>query len=253
MRKILLSLSLVTSILLAEADNANTLLNTAVNDIVFLNNYSKENLQKLSQNEEFLKEFTQKVNNYENEVSQFTHTQIEAFSSKEEAKNALENMEKLSYESVALAKIAAYLASHHADNANQSYNNTLTTLTKTTLRLSDDIGKMADRIGEMADRIGVMADRIIKTQQIQSNNYQETLKLSQYTLTLLSQNKNQTQNMIVEQSANLNSAVHKAAPAPTQQSNITPAIQQAPAQSQTPTPTQTPTQAPTPPVQTPHR
>lgn len=49
------------------------------------------------------------------------------------------------------------------------------------LQLSDDIGAMADRIGEMADKIlvmadniGLMADRILITQELQSQNLQQT-------------------------------------------------------------------------------
>ncbi|NPA65552.1 MAG: hypothetical protein GXO11_01585 [Epsilonproteobacteria bacterium] len=220
MKKLILSLSLVTSILLGATDNGNTLLNTAVDDIVYLNNYSKENLQTLSENESFLQDFVQKVNRYEKEINQFTQQSINQFQSKEEAKNALNSVEKLSYQNVALAKIAAYLASHQADNANESYNNTLKTLTQTTLRLSDDIGKMADRIGEMANRIGVMADRIIETQRIQSKNYQATLQLAQYTINQITKNTTHTQTMIVEQSSQMNSAVHKITPSPSTQQTL---------------------------------
>ena len=48
-------------------------------------------------------------------------------------------------------------------------NTSMTTLTKTVLSLSDDIGTMADRILVMSDNIGIMADRIVTTEQLMAD------------------------------------------------------------------------------------
>ena len=65
------------------------------------------------------------------------------------------------------------------------------------LQLSDDIGTMADRIGEMSDKIlimsdniGLMADRILVSQELQSQNIEQTsqfvLQTQNNALTLVS-------------------------------------------------------------------
>ncbi len=184
MKKFIVGFSIMTATLLMGNETAamEQLLNIAVEDAVWLNNYSKEHLEELGEDESTLAEFTKKVEEYERKVSAFSEQKANEFTSTQEALKALEDIEKLSSQGVVLAKITLYLASHHADDASDSYNETLKTLTQTTLRLSDDIGVMADRIGEMADRIGVMADRILETQRIQSENYQATLKLAQMTM-----------------------------------------------------------------------
>ena len=119
----------------------------------------------------------------------------------------------LSSQSVVLAKTVAYLASHQADNANASYNNTIQTASKTILRLSDDIGVMADRILLMAKEIGIMADRIVQTQEIQSKNLIATQKLAQYAMTLtdeqLTATKQNVQNSINTGMSNMNMNVNQ--------------------------------------------
>ncbi len=84
---------------------------------------------------------------------------------------------QLSQLSVNLARGIERLASRAEADSSEQYRNTLETMVRAMLRLSDDIGVMADRIlfteeqiGIMADRIGEMADRILETQRIQNEN-----------------------------------------------------------------------------------
>jgi len=189
MKKTLLSLSILASTLLFGADSTYTeFLDSAIQDTTELHNYSKAEMATMLQSDTALQEYTKKLNAYEAKVSTFLQEKTqESFSSKEDAQQALNELEKLSTQNVVLAKTVAYLASHQADNANQSYNNTIQTTSKTILRLSDDIGVMADRILLMAKEIGVMADRIVKTQEIQSANMVATQKLAKYAMALTDQ------------------------------------------------------------------
>jgi len=205
MKKIIIGLSLTTSLLLFGADETTTMgfLDTAVADSYELHDYSKKRLEDLSQSDAALQEYLTKLQSYETTLNEYA-TKIEnaQFQNQEEAKEALESIEKLSGEVVALAKIGAYLSSHQADNANDSYIATLNSTNTTILRLSDDIGVMADRILLMAGEIGIMADRILETQRIQSTNLATTQKLVAYSMELTA---NQTANSTQSANANINS------------------------------------------------
>ncbi|MBA1432007.1 MAG: hypothetical protein FAF04_00070 [Epsilonproteobacteria bacterium] len=198
MKKTLLGISLMASTLLFAAESTYTqFLNTAVEDIYDIHNYSKTKMSDLAQSDKALQEYNSKLNKYEAEVSLFLkENNINNFTSKDDANKALDELDKLSIQNVQLAKTVAYLASHHADNANESYNNTLKETSKTILRLSDDIGVMADRILLMAKEIGIMADRIIKTQEIQSQNLAATQKLTHYAMTLTDAQVTATRNNV---------------------------------------------------------
>ncbi|WP_457749221.1 hypothetical protein [Sulfurimonas sp.] len=188
MKKIIIRLSLIASTILFGATQSYTtqFLDTTVQDAYDIHNtFQSKTLQ----------EYTQEVAHLEEKISNYLQTQTGKFSSKEDAQKALDDVERLSTQITILAKTTAYLASHQTDNANESYNNTIQTTSQTILRLSDDIGTMADRIGVMADRIGVMADRIIKTQEIQSANYNATLKLAKYAMNVSNTQVNSTRNL----------------------------------------------------------
>ncbi len=189
MKKTLLGLSFIASTLLFGAESTYTqFLDTAVEDIYDIHNYSKTHMSAMAQDDKALQEYSTQLNKYEADVSLFLQQNAkESFSSKDDAEKALDELNKLSTQNVQLAKTMAYLASHHADNMNESYNNTLQETSKTILRLSDDIGVMADRILLMAKEIGIMADRIVETQEIQSQNLAATQKLTKYAMTLTNQ------------------------------------------------------------------
>lgn len=194
MKKTLLSISLIASTLLFGADNSTTtkFLDTAVEDVYDVHNSLKSKMDTLLNGDADLKEYSQEITAIESKISSFLENQANEFSSKEDAQKALDDLVQLSTQTTVLAKTMAYLASHQADNSNESYNNTIENTSKTILRLSDDIGVMADRIGEMADRIGVMADRIVKTQEIQSKNYNATLQLTKYAMNSISAQNSST-------------------------------------------------------------
>ena len=195
--KKLLSLSILASTLLFGAQEYTQFLNSAVKDAYDIHNYSRNNLEKISQSDSELALYSKKLEAYEKKIATFLENQPkESFASKEDAQKALDELENLSSKSVVLAKTVAYLASHQADNTNESYNNTIQTTSKTILRLSDDIGVMADRILLMAKEIGLMADKIVKTQEIQSKNLIATQKLAQYAMTLTNGQTTQTQQHI---------------------------------------------------------
>ena len=175
MKKAILGLSLLTAVLFAS--ESATGLDMLVNDAKTINTTAMSFLDVLSKSQTKLSEYETKVNNYSDAVAKFTQQQTQSFSSKEEALQAMNSIEELSSQSVVMAKEIAYLSAHEADNASDDYKATLQTLSKTTLRLSDDIGTMSDRILKMADKIGVMADRIVKTQEIQSRNLHATIAL----------------------------------------------------------------------------
>jgi len=214
MKKTLIGLSLMASTLLFGAETYTQFLNTAVEDAYDIHNYSKAKMEQLAQSDSELKTYTKKLEAYEAKISNFLESQAkESFNSKEDAQQALNELEMLSSQSVVLAKTVAYLASHQADNANASYNNTIQTASKTILRLSDDIGVMADRILLMAKEIGIMADRIVQTQEIQSKNLIATQKLAQYAMTLtdeqLTATKQNVQNSINTGMSNMNMNVNQ--------------------------------------------
>ncbi|QOP44801.1 hypothetical protein [Sulfurimonas paralvinellae] len=175
MKKTILSLSLLATLMFgSEYTDSLQLLN---DDAKALNSYAMSSLDTLSTSQTALQEYKNKVDAYADAVANFSQKKAEDFSSKEDAQKALDTLEELSAQSVVLAKDLAYLSSHQADNASKDYEDTLASLSQTTLRLSDDIGKMSDRILVMADKIGVMADRIVETQKIQSKNLNATTML----------------------------------------------------------------------------
>ncbi|SFV62750.1 hypothetical protein MNB_SM-6-641 [hydrothermal vent metagenome] len=186
MKKIILGISVISATLLFASESTYTqFLDTAVEDIYDIHNYSKTKMSEIAQSDKVLQEYNNKLNKYETDVSLFLkENNTNSFTSKDDANKALDELDKLSIENVQLAKTVAYLASHHADNVSENYNTTLKETSKTILRLSDDIGVMADRILLMAKEIGIMADRILKTQEIQSQNLAATQKLTHYAMTL---------------------------------------------------------------------
>ncbi len=198
MKKTLFGLSFIASTLLFGAESTYTqFLDTAIEDIYDIHNFSKANMSAMAQDDKALQEYSAQLNKYEADVSLFLQQNAqESFSSKDDANKALDDLNKLSTQNVQLAKTMAYLASHHADNINESYNNTLQETSKTILRLSDDIGVMADRILLMAKEIGIMADRIIETQEIQSQNLIATQKLVKYAMTLTDAQITTTRNSV---------------------------------------------------------
>lgn len=177
MKKSLISLTLLASLMFG-AEYSPAGMDLLLKDVDTLNTYAMEHIDEIDSSEAKLNAYEAKFNELAQNVAQFSQQKMNSFTSKEDALHAMDKLEELSSKSVVVAKEVAYLSSHQADNANESYNNTLKTLTQTTLRLSDDIGDMADRILEMADKIGVMADRIIKTQEIQSRNLNATTQLA---------------------------------------------------------------------------
>ena len=210
MKKIVISLSLLASTLLFSAESYTQFLNTASQDAYEVHDYSKNKMTDMLQSDVALQQYSKKVDDYKAKISSFLEEQTKTnFDSKENAQNALDTLEKLSTQNVQLAKTVAYLASHQTDNANESYNNTLQTTSKTILKLSDDIGVMADRILLMAKEIGIMADRIVKTQEIQSANRVATEKLIKYTMTLTDEQITDAQNNMNAGISNMNMSVNQ--------------------------------------------
>ena len=190
MTKSIMSLSLLATLLFGASYSEG--LGVIASDVKVLNTEAMSSLDKLSQSELALQAYLKKVDIYEEKTTNFTQSLVQGFSSKEEAISTMEELSKLSSQSVVLAKTVAYLSSHQADNANESYQVTLTTSSQTILQLSDDIGVMADRILIMAGEIGVMADRIVTTQEIQTANLETTSKLVAYAMALSSNQITQT-------------------------------------------------------------
>jgi hypothetical protein len=179
-----IGISLLLSSLLF-ADTTTDILSTALSDAYDIHDYSKNKMETLANSDAAMAEYAQKVESYEAKMQEYlTKIENETFTTKEDAQKALDELNELSSQMVVLAKNVAYLASHQADNANESYNNSIELTSKTILRLSDDIGVMADRILLMAKEIGIMADRILETQEIQSKNLAATQQLAQYAMTL---------------------------------------------------------------------
>jgi len=175
MKKILLSLPLLATLMFgAQTTDSLQLLN---DDVKALNSYGMSSLDNMVKSQKALEEYKTRFDNYSDELSKFSQQKMEAFSNKDDALKSMDALKELSSQSVVMAKELAYLSSHQMDNASDDYKATLKTLSKTTLRLSDDIGTMSDRILTMADKIGVMADRIVETQKIQSKNLNTTTAL----------------------------------------------------------------------------
>ena len=191
MKKSILGLSLLTVALFAS--ETTTGLDMLVNDAKTINTTAMSSLDSISKSQTKLANYEEKVNNYSDAVAKFTQQQAQSFSSKEEALQAMNSIEELSSQSVVMAKEITYLSTHEADNASDDYKATLQTVSKTTLRLSDDIGTMSDRILKMADKIGVMADRIVKTQEIQSRNLHATTALVNGAMQLAASQTNEHQ------------------------------------------------------------
>jgi HAMP domain-containing protein len=199
MKKRLIKVSLLFSSLLM-ADTSTDILQTALQDMYEIHNYSKSKMETLANSDTQIAGYAQKIEAYEKKFEIYTEKLAnESFQTKEDAQKALDQLNELSSELVVLSKSVAYLASHQADNANESYNNSIELTSKTILRLSDDIGVMADRILLMAKEIGIMADRILETQEIQSRNLAATQQLSRYAMTLTNGQINTTR-----ESANTN-------------------------------------------------
>jgi len=191
MKKSILGLSLLTVALFAS--ETTTGLDMLVSDAKTINTTAMSSLDSISKSQIKLADYETKVNNYADAVAKFTQQQAQSFSSKKEALQAMNSIEELSSQSVVMAKEISYLSAHEADNASDNYKYTLQTVSKTTLRLSDDIGIMSDRILKMADKIGVMADRIVKTQEIQSKNLQATTTLVNGAMQLAASQTNEHQ------------------------------------------------------------
>ena len=177
MKKSLMSLTLLASLMFG-AEYSSAGMDLLLKDVDTLNTYAMSHLDEIDSSEVKLGAYADKLTKLAQDIAQFSNTQTDGFVTKEDALHAMDKLEELSSKTVVVAKEVAYLSSHQGDNVNESYNNTLKTLTQTTLRLSDDIGTMSDRILEMADKIGVMADRIVKTQEIQSRNLNATTQLA---------------------------------------------------------------------------
>ena len=201
MKTKLIGLSLLlSSVLLADATT--DMLNTAIKDAYDIHDYSKNKMEILAKSDAAIAEYAQKVEAYKAKMEEYLQKiENETFASKEDAQKALDELNELSSQMVVLAKNIAYLASHHADNTNESYNNSIELTSKIVLRLSDDIGVMADRILLMAKEIGIMADRIVQTQEIQSKNLAATQQLAQYAMTLTNGQVNTTKASIQKQNS----------------------------------------------------
>ncbi len=126
-----------------------------------------------------LNQLAEKVQAYEKRVNQLVleaKLSTEAVEQPEYGK-LLDDSVRLSQVVVELSQGIEHLADKVEGDSAGEYRNTLQIMTRSMLRLSDDIGVMADRIlfteeqiGIMADRIGEMADRILETQRIQNEN-----------------------------------------------------------------------------------
>ena len=201
MKKSILGLSLLTVALFAS--ETTTGLDMLVSDAKTINTTAMSSLDSISKSQTKLDNYEKKVNNYSDAVAKFSQQQAQSFSSKKEALQAMNSLKELSSQSVVMAKEITYLSAHQADNASDDYKTTLKTLSKTTLRLSDDIGKMSDRILVMADKIGVMADRIVETQKIQSRNLQATTTLVNGAMQLAAAQTNGHQAMTNKPTSNM--------------------------------------------------
>jgi len=196
-----IGISLLLSSLLF-ADTTTDILSTALSDAYDIHDYSKNKMETLANSDAAMAEYAQKVESYEAKMQEYlTKIENETFTTKEDAQKALDELNELSSQMVVLAKNVAYLASHQADNVNESYNNSIELTSKTILRLSDDIGVMADRILLMAKEIGIMADRILETQEIQSKNLAATQQLAQYAMTLTNGQVNATRESMRKQNS----------------------------------------------------
>jgi len=201
MKTKLIGLSLLLSTILL-ADATTDILSTALADAYDIHDYSKNKMETLANSDAAMAEYAQKVESYEAKMQEYlTKVENETFATKDDAQKALDELNELSSQLVVLSKTVAHLASHQADNANESYNNSIELASKTILRLSDDIGVMTDRILLMAKEIGIMADRILETQEIQSKNLAATQQLAQYAITLTNGQVNTTKASIHKQNS----------------------------------------------------
>lgn len=194
---IIISISLAATLLCAGNIDYSEGLSILTDDVKVLNTTIMSSIDKLANSDSELKVYESKLEKYETQMSELITDIQNSFANKEDALVAIDKIEKLSSQSVVLAKTVAYLASHQGDNVSDSYSETLKSISSTILRLSDDIGVMADRILVMADNIGIMADRIVKTQEIQSSNLNTTIQLIQVSMgmTQMQMNTTQTQGM----------------------------------------------------------
>ncbi len=186
MKKILLSAILLATLSYAEEAVYAEGLSILTDDAKVLNTMAMESLQKIATSDEALEEYSQKVEALSQELGELLKSTNSEFASKDDALVAMDKIENISSQAVVLAKTITYLSSHQGDNVSDSYETTLKSVSKTVLRLSDDIGVMADRILDMADKIGVMADRIVTTQEIQSRNLGATTQLIAMSMNLSS-------------------------------------------------------------------
>ncbi|MBL1243289.1 MAG: hypothetical protein COA39_002650 [Sulfurimonas sp.] len=197
MKKTIISISLLATLLCAGDVNYSEGLSILADDVKVLNTTAMSSIDKLANSDTKLEEYSQKLDKYETQMSELMGDIQNNFASKDDALVAMDKVENLSSQSVVLAKTVAYLASHQGGNVSDSYSETLKSVSSTVLRLSDDIGTMADRILVMADNIGIMADRIVKTQEIQSANLNATTQLVQVAMgaTQMQMNSSQSQGM----------------------------------------------------------
>ena len=179
MKKTMISLALLATLLCAEDVDYSEGLSILADDVKTLNTTAMNSIDKLANSDAELQAYESKLNQYEKEIATLLSETQKEFASKDDALVAMDKIENLSSQSIVLAKTIAYLSSHQGDNVSDSYSETLSSVSNTVLRLSDDIGVMADRILVMADNIGIMADRIVKTQEIQSANLNASMQLVQ--------------------------------------------------------------------------
>jgi len=166
MKKRLLAIMLGYSIAFAGIDTYISEMDNLISDAKDIEKVIKQQTIKGLTSDSSLTQLQAKLDNYEKELSSFSKSIESQKSDPILVKEFLDKAEALSQSSLNLANAITSIADKTSTNSNDSYIKTLEILTKTTLRLSDDIGVMADRIGEMADRIGEMADRIVYTEEL---------------------------------------------------------------------------------------
>jgi len=166
MKKSLLAMMLGCSIAFANMENYLSEMDGLIADAKEIETVIKEQTIKGLTSDSMLVELQAKLENYEKEVATFSKSLELPNNDPVLVKEFLDKAEALDQGSLSLANAIVSIADKTSTNANDSYIETLEILTRTTLRLSDDIGVMADRIGEMADRIGEMADRIVYTEEL---------------------------------------------------------------------------------------
>jgi len=166
MKKRLLAMMLGCSIAFAGMDTYISEMDSLISDVKDIEKVVKQQTIKGLTSDASLSQLQTKLEDYEKELSSFSKSIELQKSDPVLVKEFLDKAEALSQSSLNLANAIVSIADKTSTNSNDSYIKTLEILTRTTLRLSDDIGVMADRIGEMADRIGEMADRIVYTEEL---------------------------------------------------------------------------------------